>query len=288
MNSLSRDTQIARNRESQDRWSAYASHRARLTELLREIGAGGKLLVLGAGNCNDLDLPQLLQHYKEIHLVDLDTEALVLGVKRQGLAPRSPIVLHGAVDVTGIADIGSTLSKSGPPKPDEIRHIVNMAFAHTLSNIGEPFDAAASIGLLSQIVEMALHSLSGNARALELMSAVRLRHLQLMLHAVKPGGGLLLVTEVVSSSTCAELARTSHEELPALLQRLVNDRNFFTGLNPAVLESLWQREPSLAPYVERVRLTAPWLWNFGPRVYACCAICGLRRKSGLDRSTEVT
>jgi hypothetical protein len=61
--------------------------------------------------------------------------------------------------------------------------------------------------------------------------------------------------------------------LKELLARLINDRNFFTGLNPAVLESLWRG----SPLIEQVERSQPWVWDFGPRYYACWALSGVRR-----------
>ena len=45
----------------------------------------GRLCVLGAGNCNDLDLRRLSERFDEIHLIDLDPAALGEAVRRQGV-----------------------------------------------------------------------------------------------------------------------------------------------------------------------------------------------------------
>ena len=78
------------NAESRDQWDAFSGHREKVSAIL---GAGadpcpGRLCVLGAGNCNDLDLAALLRAHREVHLVDLDAEALAQGVERQGVADR--------------------------------------------------------------------------------------------------------------------------------------------------------------------------------------------------------
>src|SRR6185295_19591792 len=75
------------NASSAAAWESYTSQRQRMTELFTGAGhsPAGRLCVLGAGNCNDLDLPALLGAYREVHLVDLDEEALNRGVARQGL-----------------------------------------------------------------------------------------------------------------------------------------------------------------------------------------------------------
>ncbi len=54
-------------------------------------------------------------------------------------------------------------------------------------------------------------------------------------------------------------------------------RNFFTGMNPLVIRGLLEADPRLAPMLESVEMTKPWLWDFGPRVYLVCAFI-FRRK----------
>ncbi|MGA2501139.1 MAG: hypothetical protein ABSH20_25660, partial [Tepidisphaeraceae bacterium] len=91
----------------------FASHRQRIEALLRRGPKGGRLCVLGAGNCNDLDLPELAGHFGEIHLVDLDEAAARGATKLLGL---TNVVVHAPVDITGIAAIISTW---GMPRPTD-------------------------------------------------------------------------------------------------------------------------------------------------------------------------
>jgi len=64
----------------------FAAHRQRIEVLLRKNPRGARLCVLGAGNCNDLDLPELAGHFGEIHLVDLDATATRNATRPLGLA----------------------------------------------------------------------------------------------------------------------------------------------------------------------------------------------------------
>src|SRR3712207_5062684 len=94
-------TQAKYNRSTADSWQTYASHRAEIAALLEPLDAaasGGRLCVLGAGNCNDLHLPTLLERFDELHLVDIDAAAIANAVKRQGVAGSSGILLHGDAD----------------------------------------------------------------------------------------------------------------------------------------------------------------------------------------------
>src|SRR5690349_5752462 len=98
------DTQVRFNAASRDAWDQYSSHRKVVTEILTAGVSPGpsRLCVLGAGNCNDLDLAALLAVHREVHLVDLDAEALAHGVERQGRADNPAVRCHGGLDVTGV------------------------------------------------------------------------------------------------------------------------------------------------------------------------------------------
>jgi len=74
-----------RNAITRDNWTAYANHRRTVTGHLAVGRAPGcdRLCVLGAGNANDLELPILAVMCREVHLVDLDADALALGIARR-------------------------------------------------------------------------------------------------------------------------------------------------------------------------------------------------------------
>src|SRR4051794_33231597 len=76
------------NAASLDQWDGFACHRRKVTGLLVADADRGRtrLCVLGSGNCNDLDLPALLDAHRDVTLVDVDAEALARGVARQGVA----------------------------------------------------------------------------------------------------------------------------------------------------------------------------------------------------------
>src|SRR5436190_10645706 len=121
-------TQAKYNRSTADSWQTYASHRAEITSLLEPLDSSrrGRVCVLGAGNCNDLHLPTLLEQCDELHLVDIDAAALQTAVTRQGLAGSGNVTLHGGIDLTGVAE---TLSvwKTSKPAAGEVREVVRHA-----------------------------------------------------------------------------------------------------------------------------------------------------------------
>jgi hypothetical protein len=238
-----------RNRASRDSWQLFAAHRHHVTQLIASAAAGhsraSRLCVLGAGNSNDLDLNCLRQFFTRIELVDWDSAALLQGVTAQGLSADS------AIDVSG----GRDLLLDGESALPEI------ACA----------DVVASVCLLSQLLEQVAEQGQG-AGYLARVQAVRKRHLQLLIELTCPGGCSLLVTDLVSSETAPELVSMAESDVIAFLPKLIAQQNFFTGLNPAVLLDVLQRDPDIRSLIERIEVVPPWLWRFGQRVYAVYAI----------------
>ena len=69
--------QARQNLTTRNQWQLYASHRGEIEKLIVPDSRGRRICVLGAGNCNDLDLKWLSEVYGEVHLVDLDRTALL-------------------------------------------------------------------------------------------------------------------------------------------------------------------------------------------------------------------
>ena len=264
--------QVRRNRVRDGHWEASAGHRARVTDCILSIApqSPGRLCVLGAGNANDLDLPRLLAAYDEVHLVDLDGEALQRGVNRQvPESQRGKVRLHGGIDVTGICD---RLDSVNDPPPSELQRLADLALDPT-SDLPGPFDVVASTGILSQLIDMVVQSMpTTNPAFMPLLLNVRTGHLRLLARLTAPGGRGLLITDFVSSETVPELATIDDAELSALAERLAAQRNFFHGLNPLVLPTLFDDDPVLRELVASTRHRGYWLWNQQSRVYAVLAI----------------
>jgi len=246
--------QSRRNRESRAAWDLFAGHRGQVTALLTAAAQGRRvprLCLLGAGNCNDVDLHRLLEDYREIHLVDCDSEALAAALERQSLTGHSSLICHGAIDLL-----------RGTPAL-------------------ESYEVVASLCLLSQLVESALEfapDLAASAAGeLDRLQAVRRQHLEALVTLTAPGGMVLLITDVVSSETAPQLLPASEKLLPALVAQCIQQRNFFSGTNPAPILDLLQRDPWFAERIESPEPIGPWKWDFGPRSYAVYAIRFRRR-----------
>ena len=76
----------------------------------------------------------------------------------------------------------------------------------------------------------------------------------------------------VTSDSVPYLALVSEAELPEVLAEAVHSGNFFHGLNPFVLATLFQEGSPLSPLVAASQLLRPWRWDFGVRHYAVTAV----------------
>ena len=273
--------QRARNAQTRDAWEAFGEHREQVMRLLRPDTSypAVTLCLIGAGNCNDVDLASLCGQYDRIELVDWDAAALEAGVARQSIEAGSQIMLRGGVDVTSIGGELSQWRAAATGSDQAFGEICARAASASLPADLAPAETVASLCILSQLVELCAAAIqSEDPRLLPLIQAVRLGHLRQLAGAIRPGGKGILVTDLVSSDTAPELARTCREELPFLLRRLLEERNFFTGLHPQALHSAFTTDPVLCRLARDCRPTAPWLWRMGPRIYAVFAL--VFRRSG--------
>jgi hypothetical protein len=239
------------NRASAHAWEAYAHHRARVTEVIldRSSAQADRLVVLGAGNCNDLDLTRLAPRFAEIHLVDIDAAALARAAARQNERVKEALRLHGQLDV------GTLVRRRVPAL--------------------ESADTVVSAAVLSQLISTAVDEGRAPGELLE----VRDSHLRTMSELLRPGGAGVLITDVVSSDTCPELRTTRDDQLPALLTRTIGTANFFTGCNPFTIARRLGTDPAIR--AERIGVGNPWRWDLGDRrSHLVCAVTYRRRKSG--------
>ena len=272
------EIQRALNRASADGWKAFASHRQRVTELLRGSGGPSRLCVLGAGNCNDLDLQTLARSHREVHLVDLDGDAMVAGVQRQGLAGHPAIRLHGGVDVAAVPQRpGAAIAALAR---DDIARLADAPAGVVPPRLPGPFDVVASTCLLSQLIDWAVRAIGeGNEHFLAAVQAIRCGHFRLLVALTAASGKAVLIADVVSSDTLPALDAAAPGDLATLLGRAVSRGNFFHGSNPALLASLPGADPVLRGQVAAVDVHPPWLWDLGWRRYAVCAMTLRRRQA---------
>jgi SAM-dependent methyltransferase len=254
------------NRESAALWDDFGDHRARVTALAigsAPVGGAGTIAVLGAGNCNDLDLAALTAHFAEVHLVDLDEEALARARSRQAPEVAAKLVLHAPVDLSGaFARLGGFRHK--PATPVELATLPQTCVDSVTRALPETFDVVASTCFLSQLMQSAAVSLGENHPQLHLLAcALALAHLRSIARLLRPGGIGHVVTDTVTTETYPLVELWGQRSPLGLLDHLELTNNVFSGTGPSFLRRILATDKQVAAYLAgSPRLLEPWLWRF--------------------------
>jgi hypothetical protein len=255
------------NRSVAGHWEMFADHRSRVTDLIVALTppAGAVVCILGAGNCNDLDLARLLGVAADVHLIDVDPAAMRDGVERQHVAMSTSLHLHEA-DITGVLSTLGRWSTDPPSTNAEIDECL-LKLARTPSIGVEPGSAhvAVSAAVLSQVTGTAVRLVDReHPRSLEVALSIRDAHLRLLTSLLRPSGWGVLITDAASSEIVDDLGAAADDSLPALLDEVVDAGQVHTGTDPLGLEWSLREEPRIARGPDSIVRHPPWLWRLGP------------------------
>jgi hypothetical protein len=223
--------------------------------------------VLGAGRCNDLDLPRLAERFAEIHLVDVDDKALAGAVARQPADVRARLRRHGRVDLSGLSPRRLARWRRAPPEPTEIEAAANAALDAILTKLGGGFDVVASTCVLTQMAFALREALGERHPALDPIRFALMRtHLSTVVGLTAPGGVALLASDLVSSTTYPLAEPPPGRTTSDLLRDVVASGAGYFAANPELLAGLLAE-------VATPELLEPWLWT-GPleRTYLVYAL----------------
>jgi hypothetical protein len=269
------------NRQSASSWEPFAHHREQVTALVAGAGEpGDRAAVLGAGNCNDLDLPALASRFGAIHLIDIDEEALRRARDRQLPATAASLILRAPLDLSG-AWVDLSQYRSRRPTAAELSDILVASPERVARALPEKFDVVLSACILSQILHGCGVALGADHPDLgAVREAISLAHLRLLVQLVRPGGRGVLVTDTCSSLLYPSLEERFRRPSPrALLDELEEDGAVLAGTRRSAALAAFASDPVVAPLVGRVRPVEPWLWKMGPLVLLVYAVVFER---GLD------
>jgi hypothetical protein len=249
------------NRRAPDASEWYAAHRRRLMDELPR--ASGDLCVFGAGNCADIDLEYLGGRFGEIHLVDLDGEALERSRDRQPKALRERIVLHGDRDLSGILQYLDDWAERFPNDTELEQTSLRAAHA-LLESIGRPFDVTLSTCVLSQLVLPFQETWVMNEEEWDKLSAITTAvHLATLFGATRQGGSGFMAFDVASSDHLPGLLAYRERpgiELQAFVEAQVASQQ--VSLSPSPTQLLAHLSGSgLGARLASARITLPWLWD---------------------------
>ena len=227
------------------------------------------IVLLGAGNCIDVDLKALSQLFSVIHLVDLDREAVDAAVNASGL-PADRLQVHAPIDVAE-----PLLSLTGKDFNQEVinfEHRVNvlqhLSQENAVLDIPEA-DVVVSLAVFTQLIDT-LRCLvpEGHPSYESTVKAIRIGHLRRMLSMLRLGGVAIFITDMASSDTSDLLETATDETIGDVVKQLVSEDNYCKATNPSLLLADLNVLSRLPNGPESVHTTDPWLWKMGERVLA--------------------
>src|SRR4051812_8834987 len=172
-------------RTTAQNWARYASHRRQVTELLRER-ADTELMILGAGNCNDVDLPLLANDRRRIHLVDLDRASVRAARNRLPGRIASSVILHAPVDVSGSLGELPRFRRPGVTA-NQLASFPKEATARVVSSLPGNIDTVISDCVLSQMMHTAAVELGVEHPLLQILAcAMAVAHLRALVQLLSP------------------------------------------------------------------------------------------------------
>ena len=222
------------NAEHPDSSESFAPHRLRLMDLVSRAEPYGTLLVLGVGNASDLDLPELTERFREVHLVDLDGAALERARARQPERCRQRLVIHPDVDLSGLLEYLDAWGDVFPPPP-ELGATAVAAARRLVATLGS-HDVVLSTCVLSQL------------------------GLPFRRSWVAPVSTWANLSAALSAIHLATIAGCTARR--GILAFDVQDQDGALSPDPQLLLAQL-RSPGLASLVAEPTLSEPWQWNLG-------------------------
>eukprot|EP00128_Syssomonas_multiformis_P004017 Colp12_sorted_trinity150504_noHs@27067 len=271
--------QYSNNKNTRQSWNLFESHRRIVTREILDLLARSSdafteksILVLGAGNVNDVNLDSLSRK-SSITLLDIDGHAMQHGIDYQtkmgSMTMQQRESIRSVVaDATGFLQSSlsnlkttSDLLKYTQHLPAEQEHFMKPQYS-----------VVASICLLSQLVLTVTDRVKDGLIS-KGVEALRQQHLRVMIRNLAPGGWAILVSDVVSSQSLPELETVKDDMLPKIMEKAISNFNFFSGTNPYKLVN--ELRETFSEFVQSVEMLKPWRWHFmnnPKRIYLVYAV----------------
>jgi len=259
---------LRNNRNSAGNWEDFAPHRGRMTAMLLDAAPAtpGTLAILGAGNCNDVDLPALAARYREIHLVDVDTEAVTAARDRQPPAVAGAVVLHAPVDLSGALPRIPGFRAKPPTTPTQVEALAKSCVDNVRAALPDIYDTVVSACILSQIMHGARLAIGATPVLNNIADGLAAGHVRALAQLTRPGGTAILATDAVSSESYPLEELWGDRPPLDLLAELEHTDNVFSCTGPIYLRRLLARDPAVAPLVGPPRIIETWLWRLGAKI----------------------
>ncbi len=256
------------NRSAAGHSQHFAGHRARMTQEIAARRPPGvpraRLCLLGAGNAHDVDLDALAACFDEIHLVDIDRDAVEQARQRANPETARRLVVHAPVDVSGLFAQMEGWVRT-PPATAELRAVAERAVADVVAALPGPFDLVVSCSLLTQLQLVLLEVVGDrNPRFGELRALVSRVHVRALARLAGGHGRALLVTDLTSSETYPLDELAPDADLRALMSELLSVGNVIHAAHPGLLSAEIRRDPGWSAHYTVGAPIEPWIWHNGP------------------------
>jgi hypothetical protein len=233
--------------------------------LLATVGGGPSIGIFGAGNCTDLDTELLAAEYGEIHLIDVDPEALERG--RESFPPdaRERVTTHGGIDLSGFED---RIDEWGDRFPEnaELSRAATGAIHSILRQVGRRFHVVLSDCILSQLpISYRRAWVTSRTNWSHLYTAITAVHLGTLVGTLESGGRCAIACDALGSRTAPalrDLTGATPEELQQFVKEGLEQSSITLDPDPASLLT-GLGAPGLRNLVDSPQITQPWLWNTG-------------------------
>jgi hypothetical protein len=292
------DEHRRRNFTTRGRWEAIARHRERVMNLIAEASEPiskvpesdqgvlfqgmapsrrPTICILGPGNANDIDLKQIAHDFESVTLVDVDEAAVERAMSSLDHDVLSQINRCCPVDLTGVLPVLESWRRTGRPHDSQLSAVRRTARSAPRPTT-ETFDVVASTCILTQLIDAVYMSLPmRDPRSVELLMAVRDRHLEMILELLNPGGVGVLVTDFAVAEPEHELFALDELLLaPSTTTTGMRRQYFFLGTDPFEIREYYKRLRGPGPTVDDVRLRGPWRWEVGNRWVGVCGVIARR------------
>jgi hypothetical protein len=276
------EDQRVSNESGLPHFEAFRGHREQLTALiLQTVGAGqgGRLCVLGAGNAYDLDLERLLSRFDEVHLVDIDAQAVGRARARVADEDRPRLLVHAPLDLSGMFHELERWARL-EVTPQELMVAPARGAKQIAAALPGPFDVVVSSCLLTQL-QLSLLQLLGDQHQLfvALRELLTLTHLRTLALLTGPSGQAVLVTDLCDDSAFPAGRPHDTADLALLMNELVQAGRVIYSAHPELFKITLEDDPVLLRTFAPAQLSQPWLWQNGPGLSFLVYALTLPRKS---------
>lgn len=260
--------QVTSNLNALPHFEAFSELRNRLTALVAARASpegGSRLCLLGAGNCYDVDLERLASLYREVHLVDIDGEALDRAWERQTATVRARLIRHRPLDLSGVLDRLERWRELDVTT-DELMSHPGAAAVEMASALPGGFETVVSSCVLSQLQLLVVNVLSPVHPLFDAVrQVVNVTHLRTLAALAAPDKGRALLVSDVSSNAITPLGTFEPgADLRSLLVELMRQGSVIHVVRPDVLSQVVAGDPALSVLVTASPVLDAWLWQNGP------------------------